>query len=89
MSRARDYGDLAGRTWKIWQNDDLTVSQDQLTLLLLQDIRAELQKLNALLGCRNVAAGFRALQSIARVQRANLKREVEREIRRRERQAKR
>lgn len=65
-----------------------THSWESIHTALLMDLRDELQALNTLLGCKNVRAGFLALRSIARVQRANLKREVEREIRRREKKAK-
>jgi hypothetical protein len=50
---------------------------DHVPLQVLMDIRDELQKLNRVMQCSNVASGFRALTKIARRDEKAFKRRVE------------
>ena len=52
-------------------------------LRLLMDIRDELQALNRVMQCHNVAAGFIALRRIARQNDATFKRRVEAAVKKR------
>jgi len=65
VSRSRNYLDVAGQTWNIKQNDDGTYSIEQATLLVLQDIRAELQKIRSRLDCVETMRIPRYLRRIA------------------------
>lgn len=49
----RSYASLAGRTWDFNVNPDGTIPHEVAHLVLLQDIRAELKRLNELLHCSN------------------------------------
>jgi hypothetical protein len=49
VSVERRYPDLAQMYWKFVQQEDGGMTRDQVHLLLLMDIRSELQKLNAAL----------------------------------------
>jgi hypothetical protein len=46
----RRYPELADSKWEFWEEEDGSMTRDQIQLLLLMDIRAELKKLNAILG---------------------------------------
>jgi len=52
-------------------------------LAVLVEIRDELKALNSLMRCRNVAAGFRALARIARLNEQTFRRRVDRAVRKR------
>jgi hypothetical protein len=65
VSKDRKYHDVAGTVWQIRQNDDGSYSIEQATFLVLQDIRAELQKLNATLRCSETQRIPRYLRRIA------------------------
>ena len=60
------------RAW----DGQVAFTYDGLQLAVLWSIRNELKKLNFILGCPNVAAGFRALQRIAKQDEAAFKRRV-------------
>jgi hypothetical protein len=47
------------------RNDNGTYPLDEAIFAVLMDIREELQKLNRVMQCSNVASGFRALAKIA------------------------
>ena len=73
--------------WRIGGNDlkesEPLVSNDYVQQALLMDIRDELQALNRVMQCSNVARGFRALSSIARQNETAFKRRVENAVRKR------
>jgi hypothetical protein len=62
---------LAGRyegrdiDWQIWIGDDGTFRIDQITVMVLMDIRQELRRLNRLLHCENFTAVPSTLSRIA------------------------
>lgn len=62
-----------------WQTSggELPYTFEGLRLAALMEIRAELQKLNSVMQCRNVAKGFSALAKIARRDEQAFKRRVE------------
>ncbi len=66
MSKLVPYSKVAGSNWQIWRASDGGYTEQQIHTALLMDIRTELVKLNRVMQCPNVAAGFRALASIAR-----------------------
>jgi hypothetical protein len=65
MSRVRNYVALAGTVFALLENDDGTMSHEQAQLLILMDIRAELQKLNLRLSCEETLRIPRYLRRIA------------------------
>lgn len=67
MSKLVPYGPRSSAEWSIRLNDDGTISEEQLQIVLLMDIREELRKLNQLLGCSN----FTQLPQVLRTVRAN------------------
>jgi hypothetical protein len=71
--------------WQIYRNDDNTYPANSVDRAIMLDIREELKKLNAVMQCPNVAAGFRAMQKlneIARRDEKNFKRRVQRAVNR-------
>jgi hypothetical protein len=57
VSVKRRYPELADSNWEFETNEDGSMESDQIRLLLLMDIRAELKKLNATLTCIRKARG--------------------------------
>lgn len=53
MSRQREYEEVSGLTFRIAQNDDKTWSHRDIAVLVLQDIRGELQRIRTVLECKN------------------------------------
>ena len=56
---------VAGTEWKLWRDNDGKYNDANVLQALLQDIRAELQRLNRLLDCPNFRAVPRRLSRIA------------------------
>ena len=58
---------LKNKVWDIQTNENGNVrTWDEVQLVVLMDIRDELQELNRVMQCRNVSSGFRALAKMAR-----------------------
>lgn len=71
--------------WTLTKNDNGNYSYAAAQLAVLMDLRDELKKLNTVMQCPNVAAGFRAMQrlnEIARRDDKNFKRRVRRAVNR-------
>jgi hypothetical protein len=66
MSYARLSSKDYGRDWNLWRNNDAPISIETIQCILLQEIRDELKRLNALLHCRNFTAIPSKLERIAR-----------------------
>lgn len=81
MSKLVNYNVVKDVLWKIWQTDDASYNENQVELAVLMDIRSELKRLNTVMQCPNVAAGFRALAHVARDEKA-FKRRVAAAVRR-------
>ena len=77
MSNSVSYSFVRGTNWQINRNDDGTYPTTEAQFAVLLDIRDELQKLNRVMQCSNVARGFRALSKIASRDEAAFKRRVE------------
>jgi hypothetical protein len=54
VSVKRRYSELADSNWEFEQNEDGSMTTEQIRLLVLMDIRAELKKLNAALRPRTL-----------------------------------
>ena len=66
MSKSVRYKTVQNIDWNVWETDDGKYMPDQVQRAILMDIREELNRLNKVMQCPNVAAGFRALAAIAR-----------------------
>ncbi len=73
--------DVANTDWRLWKNDDGTFINEQVRQSILMDIRDELQKLNQVMQCLNVAKGFQALAALQHNEKA-FKRRVAAAVRR-------
>lgn len=67
--------------WQIQKDDKGNYPTHSVNRCIMMDIRAELVRLNAVMQCPNVAAGFRALAHVARDEKA-FKRRVAAAVRR-------
>lgn len=81
MSKLVNYSIVKNSPWSIWQSDDGKYTTEQVDHALLMDIRGELQRLNVVMQCPNVAAGFRALAAVDRDEKS-FKRRVAAAVRR-------
>lgn len=62
----KEYHEVAGVTWRVWQNEGGGYSYDALHLVLLMDIREELKRLNSLLSCHRFVGIPTTLNKIAK-----------------------
>lgn len=60
-----------GNDWNLWNEDDKgnTWPSDKIQIIVLCEVRDELKKLNALLGCRNFVNIPRQLEPLAKMAR--------------------
>jgi hypothetical protein len=85
MGKFVKYRTVADNDWDIWENDRKRYGHEQVVHALLMDIRTELQKLNRVMQCPNVAAGFRALIEMNRRDKAAFNARVKRAVARKAR----
>lgn len=64
--KSRTHAELRNIDWSIWMQDNGACAQDQVVLVLLMDIRHELQRLNNVLQCPNFIAVPSKLDAIVR-----------------------
>lgn len=76
------HSQLANNDWYIWQSDDGWYGNEQVSHALLMDIRAELRKLNSVMQCPNVGAGFRAMVAMNLRDEKKFKQRVARAVKR-------
>ena len=68
-----------GLDWEIWLNDDGTLAYERVRVILLQEIRDELKRLNTLMHCHNTVTIPRELKGLRRDVKALTKALIERE----------
>ena len=77
MSNSVSRSVVRNTEWRVNRNDNGTYPCSEAEFAVLMDIREELQRLNRVMQCDNVARGFRALSKIASRDERAFKRRVE------------